>query len=97
MGSSCQTLSDIPPSHRPKTCVYVPIIKAGTLKVVFNRYAQGGSLGLYLSAGKPQSTLAFADWDKHNAFDPQNKMQLDLYVSSFSEHRMYDPESHSVS
>jgi hypothetical protein len=96
VGSSCHSLFDISPSHHPKTCVYVPTIKADTLKAVFERYAQGGSLGLYLPAEKPQSALTFADWDKHSVPD-KGQTQLELFVSSFSEHKVYDQESRGVS
>lgn len=96
VGSSCHGLADIPPSYRPKTCLYVPKIQPDALKAIFERCAEGGSLGLYLPAGSFQSALHFADWDKQSV-PVKGGTQAELFVSSFPEQKMYDSESRDVS
>lgn len=95
--SFCHNLSDIPPSYHPKNCVYAPIIQADSLNAIFERYAQGGFLGLYLPAGKPQGALALADWDKISVTMKEGT-QLQLYVTSFAENsnRVCDLDSINV-
>jgi len=86
---SCHSLSDIPLSHRPKICVYVPAIDPDTLKAVFQQYAHGGFLGLYLPARKSQPASTFIDWDKHS-LPIKGKAQVELLVSPFSERSVCD-------
>ncbi|KAF8221072.1 hypothetical protein L208DRAFT_1415679 [Tricholoma matsutake] len=95
VGSSCHGLADIPPSYRPKTCLYVPKIQPDALKAIFERCAEGGSLGLYLPAGSFQSALHFADWDKQSV-PVKGGTQAELFVSSFPEQKMYDSESRDL-
>lgn len=96
VGSSYHSLSDIPTSYHPKTCVYIPTIRPETLKAVFNRYAQGGFLGLYLPARKPQSASIFINWDKHDV-STGGKTQVEVFISTSTEHSVHDLESQGVS
>ena len=95
--SLCHNLSDIPLSHRPKNCVYAPIIQADSLKAIFESYAQGGFLGMYLPAGKPRCASTFANWDKISVTIKEGT-QMQLYVTSFTENsnRVCDADSINV-